>query len=293
MPVKTIMISSIRKHPPDESFLTLGGVERIYVADWRPWISYNADRVYFRAGYEHEFDSPELPKILEIEEYYSRLGSVLINPPSLNLFCHRKDVWYGRPIFGPTPNSIPNPTLQECFSHPRLLGSTFPVILRLADSSGGAGTHLCHNYSELELAHQFLRGKRTLLVEFVEDRIEQFWGILLAYVVNGKIFCYHRSLNNEWLGHRTDRKHLNGAGEKEYTTENAGFILTEELREVLLKPAKIIDTYSIEVLLGRNGPRVIDVNPMALHTVEMEEATPFRKGLLHEIHAMVTGLTEL
>lgn len=281
----TLMISSIRNHPPDRDLVSLGGIDQIYIEDWKPT---DHRRVYFRALYETELNSTVLSEVAKIFQYYNNNNAIIINNPTSSLYWHRKDIWYlQEKNRSAVPEATPNPTLNECL----FTVKDYPVILRQADSSGGAHTYLCHNEIELKKTHTRLQHEadRTLLVEYIEDRIENFFGLLQAWVVDGAIFCHHRAVHGDWKWDRSQP--VTEKMKAAYEHENSNFTLNSELTKLILHPSNVSSTsiYSIEILLGKEGARIIDVNPMAYHLFENENRAPFKKGLMKRIHEFVTG----
>lgn len=127
----------------------------------------------------------------------------------------------------------------------------FPVILKLLSGTQGIGVMIAENYRTIESTLDTLwsLGQDILLQECIQESLGKDVRVIVA---GDKVIA--AMTRNARIGEFRSNIHRGGVG--------AQMELTEEYRETAVKAAKAtkLEIAGVDMLVGRDGPKVIEVN---------------------------------
>ena len=237
--------------------------------------------VFIRSGYESESDPTLAPRTARLEMRYRNAGCKIVNGIRVNMLSDRKDILYPtlKTAGFSVPRSIPNPTIKEIEVAVEL-GFPFPFVVRTADQYGGKGLRLVHSLDEAAQALIDFRGRRKMVVEYVEDKVGDYNARCRVYVVGGKVDVVSRNLSRNWVVAPMGETFMSEIKDPKYIeamfNANVSFELRGDIEDAALRIGRGMgaQVYAVDFLLSGAKHYFIDLSCLYYYTLGHHDIFP-------------------
>lgn len=205
----------------------------------------------------------DLKRAQEVEAFFRRKGSRIINPVAATRLACRKDIYYQKLANAGirVPKFLPNPSVQRILRAVKSGEWKYPFIWRRADMSFGQGMGLIRSWNDIQTVGASMGDGPKLMVKFVGTKEGQLWKKIRAYVVGNNVDLASRLYWTDWMIGGVDHQDTHAVTEAKRRA-NRTFELKPEWRDAILKAGRTMGTslYSLDAIDAPDGFYILDVN---------------------------------